>query len=145
LPDNTVIRSINGMAVVTTRSADPGPPISVSSSNNPDLVISMDNLYTVNRDRLETASKVANKINRWELGFSDHRCISLKLNGAKLNVKSVNLSSESGSLMTLDLKVLIVPGSDTIQLVTSDGDVVSDNKYYPGNMVTTENVRYIEL
>jgi hypothetical protein len=141
LSGETVLRTVNGHAIVTTRTPDPGPPVSVHCSDSYGL-------YTVNRDRLETRNNQDSKVNRWELGLDNHRFIAVKLNGAKLTVNSVSLSSEPGGFTSLNLRVLIVPGSDILSFVTDSDSKAPDSEskaYSPGSLIGLSNVRYIEL
>ena len=97
------------------------PPgtVSITSTGNTQEPTRNTSLYT----SVPTDNTRSN-LNVWELILQNGSISGLKINSRNINVNSLQVSTESGGITTLNLSVLIVPGRDILN-VTNVSDTLS--------------------
>ena len=132
------------------------PPgtVSITSTGNTQEPTRNTSLYT----SVPTDNTRSN-LNVWELILQNGSISGLKINSRNINVNSLQVSTESGGITTLNLSVLVVPGRDILN-VTNVSDTLSTamermfreaSPEVPGNSPQesgngpSRNVRYMGL
>ena len=94
--------------------------VSITSTGNNQEPTRNTSLYTS-----APTDNARNNLNVWELVLQNGNISGLKINSRNINVNSLQVSTESGGITTLNLSVLIVPGRDILN-VTNVSDTLSN-------------------
>jgi hypothetical protein len=94
--------------------------VSITSTGNNQEPTRNTSLYTS-----APTDNTRNNLNVWELVLQNGNISGLKINSRNINVNSLQVSTESGGITTLNLSVLIVPGRDILNF-TNVSDTLSN-------------------
>jgi hypothetical protein len=107
-------------AIRREENAAPSGAVSITTSRRDDGSTRNTSLYTSARPTTPRSD-----LNVWELVLDNGCIVGLKINSRNINVNSLQVSTESGGITTLNLSVLIVPGRDILNVTNRFEDAVS--------------------